>query len=218
MKSTFDYEWQRLGLRFEQLSQHLDRLDRAALPHVTDYFASVATLLRRKRREIDKRERQMRAARAAAPPHPSYPDSPNGRRRRREAERAARAIEIMRLAARGWESATIGRRYGISAGTVSRIHSSSTAPNSESTATMTRTFAVVTPGSRSNKTTTIAALGLVLALAGCCRELGHRSVEIENPPTLPADCADQLTRGGNCAVAVPPAVPAFEPVPPFIRR
>lgn len=121
MARGFDYEWHRLELRFEQLSQHLDRVPALALPHLINYFATQATLLRRKRREIDKRDRQLRAARAAATPHPDYPDTPNGRRRRREAELKARAIEIMRLASRGWDSNRIAARCGISAGHVSRI-------------------------------------------------------------------------------------------------
>ena len=92
-----------------------------ALPHVIKFFAAQASLLRRKRRQLDEEARQWRAARAANAAVPPYPDTPNGRRARRDAERKARAIEIMRLAGRGWSSERIGRRFAISAGRVSQI-------------------------------------------------------------------------------------------------
>lgn len=118
---TFDYEWHWLELRFEQLSQHLDRLAADALPHLIKYFATQATLLRRKRREIDRRERLQRKVRADLAALPAYPDTPSGRRQRRAAERTARAMEIMRLASRGWSNEQLGRRFGLSAGRVSQI-------------------------------------------------------------------------------------------------
>jgi len=46
----------------------------------------------------------------------------------------------------------------------------------------------------------------IIALAACSpAELGRRSVEISNPPTLAADCAKTLALGRDCAVTVPPA-------------
>ena len=54
--------------------------------------------------------------------------------------------------------------------------------------------------------TRILAAIAVLTLADCATaELGRRSAEISNPPTLPADCAEVLTLGRDCAVTVPPA-------------
>jgi DNA-binding NarL/FixJ family response regulator len=121
MPRGFDYEWQRLELRFEQLGQHLDRLDDSALPHVINHFASIASLLRRKRDERARQARQTRTARAALAALPAYPDTPSGHAARRAAERKQRAIEIMRLAGRGWSNQRIGGRVGLSEGQVSRI-------------------------------------------------------------------------------------------------
>lgn len=121
MAHDFDYEWHRLELRFEQLSQHLDRVPGEALPHLIKYFATQATLLRRKRRAIDERSRRQRKFNAEHPPDPDFPDTPNGRARRRAAERTARAMEIMRLASRGWSNGAIGRRVDLTAGRVSQI-------------------------------------------------------------------------------------------------
>jgi len=45
-------KWHRLRLGFEQLSQLLGRLNRGALPDI-NYFGSIATLLRLKRRQLD---------------------------------------------------------------------------------------------------------------------------------------------------------------------
>jgi DNA-binding NarL/FixJ family response regulator len=118
---TYDHKWDRLGLRFEALSHHLDRLDREALPHVTRYFESVATLLRRKAREIDAQARQKREVARRLAQLPPWPDTPNGRRAQRIAERDKRDMEIMRLARRGWSNAMIGRRMELSAPQISRI-------------------------------------------------------------------------------------------------
>ena len=114
-------EAERLGLRFEQLSQHLDQLDRPNLHHVAQYFTAVAVLLRRKRAQLDKGERVARENARVLAALPAYPDTPSGRRMRRAAEMKARNIELMRLAARGWSNDRLGRRFGISEGQVSRI-------------------------------------------------------------------------------------------------
>ena len=46
----------------------------------------------------------------------------------------------------------------------------------------------------------------IIALAACSpAELGRRSVDISSPPTLPANCAELLELGRDCAVTVPPA-------------
>src|SRR5260221_4679514 len=56
-------------------------------------------------------------------------------------------------------------------------------------------------------TAAIAAIA-AFVLAGCTAELGRRSVDISNPPTLPADCAKRLELGRDWAVTVPPGATA----------
>src|SRR5258708_20531863 len=74
---------------------------------------------------------------------------------------------------------------------------------------------------------TLTAAIAAFLLAGCTAELGRRSVEISNPPTLPADCAKRLELGRDCAVTVPPGPTAafsdgtstpITPAPPCPRR
>lgn len=114
-------DWERLGLRFEHLSPHLDRLERGAVDHVLRYFRAQSALLVRKRAELDRRARLTRGARAAVAALPPDPAGAYGRQRLRLADAAARDIEIMRLARRGWSNAMIGRRMGLHPTTVSKL-------------------------------------------------------------------------------------------------
>ncbi len=123
-RGTFDYEWHRLGLRFEELSGHLARLDIEPMRHVRNYHLSVASLLRRRIKEVERLQRIEREAQRKVrelDERPFDDNHPWDRRRKRQALRRKRNMELMRLARRGWSNDQIARKLKLHPTTVSKI-------------------------------------------------------------------------------------------------
>lgn len=113
--------WDPLGLRFEVLSAHLAHLTPEATASVLRFFESQALLLRRRRDQLDKDRRQARAAERTVAKIPPSPATPHGRALLTAEAKRRRDLEVMRLAARGWQNPMIARRLGLHPSTVSKI-------------------------------------------------------------------------------------------------